>query len=385
MKKLYIFFAACMITSQLYAQGHLPSGCPVANAGPDITLNGPYAEIGYAEVVPGATYSWSPTIALTDPNVPNPAVMSLRLGFITSITYTLTMTPPNTNLVANGDFSQGNTGFATHYAYVTPIPGTTGWPDQYTITTNTLTMNTSYCPTGDHTTGSGNMMVIDGTGMGADRLVWGQNVAVQPNTTYTFSIDAAKLYYYNPTTLTININGTTIMTPTLENAPTCQWQHYQLTWNSEGNSTANIAIYTATVATSGNDFAIDDIKLFLDCPVTTDAVTITKIIGTPPTLPPGFPPIIHAKEASEEVVSDDVSIYPNPAQHEINILANQSVDSPVRIEMHDRYGRVVRVIGHAVMHNGGYAIDLQNIPAGIYTLSIQSQEGIKTKRFVLDK
>lgn len=154
------------------------------------------------------------------------------------------------NLIVNGDFSQGDTLFTTSYTATTG----TGTPGQYSITTNPTTMNSAYCSIGDHTTGTGNMMVIDGSLQGSTATIWSQTVPVLPNTSYTFSISAVDLYAgADPAILAVDINGLRVTTHYLPQGPyACQWQQYQNTWNSQSDTLLRslfIALHVSTLAT----------------------------------------------------------------------------------------------------------------------------------------
>ncbi|MFN9113687.1 MAG: hypothetical protein ACK5XN_26760 [Bacteroidota bacterium] len=67
------------------------------------------------------------------------------------------------NLIANGDFEQGNNvGFSSNYVFIAPTGSTSA--GQYGIGKNPQLYNSSsFINTGDHTTGTGNMMIVDGT------------------------------------------------------------------------------------------------------------------------------------------------------------------------------------------------------------------------------
>ena len=77
------------------------------DAGADVTLNGCSDEktIGPDCVLPGVSYSWSPTKGLSDPNIPNPTISGAQSG-----TYTLTMTSACTTITdqINVNFSGGS-------------------------------------------------------------------------------------------------------------------------------------------------------------------------------------------------------------------------------------------------------------------------------------
>ena len=107
-----------------------------------------------------ATYSWSPTTGLDDPNSPNPVA---SVSNTTTYTYQIA-SPDTTNLITNPGFENGNTGFTTGYI---PGPGGGSGPltfsGTYIVTDNPNSGHTSYSSCNDHTPYSGtNMMVING-------------------------------------------------------------------------------------------------------------------------------------------------------------------------------------------------------------------------------
>ena len=162
-----------------------------------------------------------------------------------------------TNLVTNGDFEAGYTGFGSDYAPVVPTTGQA----QYSLTTSPCLVHGSFACFGDHTSGTGNMMVVNGSDSTADR-VWFQNgIGITANTTYFFSTWIHTVYDQSPAQLkfSININsiGTTFTAGTIADG----WQQFFASWNSGAATTADIALVNQNTAFSGNDFALDDISL----------------------------------------------------------------------------------------------------------------------------
>ncbi len=88
------------------------------------------------------------------------------------------------NLVENGDFEAGNVGFDTDYTYHDPTVtgGSALWGEfLYTIGTDPYLYHSNWGPGfGDHTPGTGNMMIVNGTPSDTDPkgLVWGQTVSL---------------------------------------------------------------------------------------------------------------------------------------------------------------------------------------------------------------
>jgi hypothetical protein len=88
------------------------------------------------------------------------------------------------NLLTNGDFSEGNAGFSSGYTYV--ASGESFSPGTYGIRTNSQDFNGNYTSFYDHTTGNGNMLLLDGS-PGNTTIAWTETVSVMTNMSYTFS------------------------------------------------------------------------------------------------------------------------------------------------------------------------------------------------------
>ena len=112
------------------------------------------------------------------------------------------------NLIVNGNFSTGNSGFSSDYQYLNPT-NIAGAEEKYGIATNPSIWLATYTSCGDHTSGSGNMMVINGATSGIAK-VWEQTVAVTPNKNYTFSYWVQSVGATNVASLETIINGVSI-------------------------------------------------------------------------------------------------------------------------------------------------------------------------------
>ena len=169
------------------------------------------------------------------------------------------------NLVVNGNFSQGNIGFTTDYSLGTGGSwGLLSYEETYAVSTNPNLTHTNFVNCGDHTSGTGNMMVVNGSSV-LNKSIWCQNVVVTPNTTYIFSAWFTSVVSSNPAVLNFNINGNPIGGWVSVSPTTCSWQNFYQTWNSGLNTNAAICIKNQNTATSGNDFAIDDIYFAKMC------------------------------------------------------------------------------------------------------------------------
>jgi gliding motility-associated-like protein len=221
--------------------------------------------------------TWSPAAGLSNPNILNPIV---NVG-TTSSNYVLTVqavTP--TNLIPNGDFSQGNTIFSSSYIYGTGgTYGLLSLEGQFAIASNPNSTHVNFANFGDHTTGTGQMMVVNGAGV-ANVNIWCQTINVNPNTYYDFSAWGATCVASNPAVLQFSINGTLIGTALSLPITTGLWTQFHATWFSGSATSITICITDQATATSGNDFAIDDISFREICNVS-DSVYIKAVNLTP--------------------------------------------------------------------------------------------------------
>jgi gliding motility-associated-like protein len=214
--------------------------------------------------VPSLDFCWTPVTYLNDPNLANPTTSATQ-----DITYYFTAKMTGNNLIVNGNFSQGNTGFTSDYTHITPNL----FEAQYFIGTNPQAWNGNLTNCGDHTTGASNMMMVNGSPtIGAK--VWQQTVAVAPNTNYAFSTWIQSVSAPNPAQLQFSINGKTVGNTITASLPTCTWTRFYTTWNSGNNTSADISIVNNNTIAAGNDFALDDIS-FAPVFIKRDSVKIT--------------------------------------------------------------------------------------------------------------
>lgn len=208
------------------------------------------------------TIHWSPASGLSSTTIINPVVTATTAGY----KYVEVKSLLRINLVVNGDFSGGNTGFTSSYVYAAP-PSTTLVEGNYSVYTNPNGVHTGFTVMGDHTTGTGNMMIVNGASSGAD--IWCQTITVTPNTDYDFSAWFANCSAVTTGTdvpiMQFKINGVLIGTPTTVSSAPGTWVNFATTWNSGTSTTATICIYDGTTAASGNDFVIDDIAFRKIC------------------------------------------------------------------------------------------------------------------------
>jgi gliding motility-associated-like protein len=213
---------------------------------------------------PALSYCWSPVTYLDNPAGQNPVTSAPG-----NITYYLTSEKKGNNLIVNGDFNNGNAGFTSSYNYA----ASNITEGQYFVGPSPQAWNASLSNCGDHTTGNGNMMLVNGAPT-PDVKVWTQTVTVIPNTNYSFATWIQALWPPNPAQLRFSINNNDIGSLITASLPTCTWTQFYTTWNSGNNTSATISIINKNTLVIGNDFALDDIS-FTPIVITRDSVKIT--------------------------------------------------------------------------------------------------------------
>ncbi|MFZ6648882.1 PEP-CTERM sorting domain-containing protein [Undibacterium sp. TJN25] len=169
------------------------------------------------------------------------------------------------NLITNGDFSAGASGFDSQYTLGADIAHSTGanpdlWsPNFYGVGTNP----NNFHPSWSSFTGDGNMLIANG---GADTTAafWSERLLGLAAGSYTFSFSAAGIYSGNPAVLdaiAVNLDDASVIDlgQLAMNSTTGQWQTLNTTLNLSGN--IRFKLIDLNGVADGNDFAIDNISL----------------------------------------------------------------------------------------------------------------------------
>jgi len=163
------------------------------------------------------------------------------------------------NLVQNGDFELGNTGFSSEYGYY-PVGSSTDGSghDFYQISTDARTNNSRWVALADHTSGSGNYMNVDGSD-NQNTAFWGQSIGVEVGKTYEISGWFSSLYPVSDPTIKYTIDGNDASS-TFDLATPGVWEQHSFLWTATTN-TLNLGLVDTNTEASGNDFAIDDLSV----------------------------------------------------------------------------------------------------------------------------
>ncbi|HXA00669.1 MAG TPA: hypothetical protein VNW99_01705 [Cytophagaceae bacterium] len=166
------------------------------------------------------------------------------------------------NLITNGNFESGNTGFSSEYQYVTDYID----HGKYTITTNVNALNKNFISPahGDHTSGEGKYMVVDSKIYRySDRSkIWCSEVShVKKNTDYSFSVWMSRTSIGSPPELQIIIDDKPIANSYRLKSSPGDWEEIRYTWTSkrkrEKISVCIVSIYYYQYM---EDFVMDDIS-----------------------------------------------------------------------------------------------------------------------------
>jgi len=179
--------------------------------------------------------------------------------------FTLATDVPPCNLVTNGDFSDGNTGFYS------------------SLTSACICAYASYCVANepvakcsnliwnanlwDHTVGnvSGSYLIVDGHDYSYPHLIWGQsNVPVIAGETYTFSFWAVRAVsgfagILDSQDFDFLIDGSIVASVTTASINFNDWVEYSAQWVAPSTGLVDIEISQTDRFGVHNDFGIDDI------------------------------------------------------------------------------------------------------------------------------
>jgi Secretion system C-terminal sorting domain len=268
--------------------GQTQDPCASANAGNDVTICSGGSTIIGTSAVSGYNYAWFPATGLNNPSIAQPTANPSQ-----TTTYTLTMNLPN--LLQNGDFENGFTGFSTDYNTYPNGDGLCGSNGQFgslTVNTNPLSVYSLWCNKADHSPIGNKMLIVDAS-CGSNKRVWYETVSVSANTDYFFSGWAGANSFQSDASqvplLRVRINGVDVIQNfSVPIGSSCDnWLKFSASWNSGSSTNALIEIYDDNLEAGGNDFSLDDLY-FANCEQSTDQVTVT-VGSNPPSVSPAGP------------------------------------------------------------------------------------------------
>lgn len=248
----------CLLFCTLSFYRLLPGQCATtADAGTDkyvcafpamVQLEG-----SYNGVYPNDFY-WSPPQGLSNTKVWDPDASTGAPVFyvLTVKSYLL-----NENLVTNGDFEMGNTGFTSEYTY---SPGNTTPINTYDIVTNGQSSNPALCDIG----GNGNFLAAHEKNIGS---LFCQTLSTTPYTEYTLAASVASIIG-NPGLITcfeFTVNGVPVP-PHFSIPGDCSWYPISTTYAVGATTSIDFCVRN-WCGTADNPYAqyVDDIVVAPAC------------------------------------------------------------------------------------------------------------------------
>jgi hypothetical protein len=265
----------------------------------------------------GTTYLWNTGATTQSVDVPGAGIYTVKVTGTacnpSTNTYTVNV---GRDLVVNGNFTAGNTGFTTAYTYYLPNPPNPGnlqSQNYYAVTPNANPLF-NLMHGFDHTVGNGiapnNYLAMNGADA-ANKIFWAQTVTVTPNTDYYFSVFAIDLMtkVRSDTLLDrFHLNIVSVPSGSVSESKLFYipygiasdanpWNRYYFHWNSGAFSgQVQISMSEPFIGRIGNNFGIDDISMsrlnpvsltsgtsnISVCPGSTINLTSPVTGGTPP-------------------------------------------------------------------------------------------------------
>lgn len=213
-----------------------------------------------------------------------------RLLFIAMAMAFGTISTSAQNLISNPNFNSASANIGTGYLQsctnTQTLPAL--WPEgTYCIATNPHSKHPNWTSIGDHTTGTGNMLIVNGntpattSSAATVDIVWSQTVTgLTIGHAYKFQFFAKSIHPTNPAKLSAFAYDTSLQlkaTPDTGHVPIFSGTSYTLSADTTkaggwirilsafiANSTSvKLIIMDSSLIANGNDFALDDLSLVL--------------------------------------------------------------------------------------------------------------------------
>lgn len=219
----------------------------------------------------GGNYTWSGSNNLSCTQCPNPTYTA-QAGDVLVVSSNLSVN----SLVVNGDFSQGNTGFTSNYIY----NPTTIWNEgTYAVGPNPNTVHPNFGTWGDHTTGTGNYLLVNGS-TNSNQILWQQTLSLPPGVQVDISLWL--LTFVTPAgSMQISMNNNVLGAAFSSPSSAGVWQQRTRTFTVPPSGQCILRITTLSSSLAGNDFGLDDISLSYNC---TGSDTVYVAVSPPPVL-----------------------------------------------------------------------------------------------------
>ena len=173
-------------------------------------------------------------------------------------------TPAIAQLFQNGDFESGNSSFGSDLGFVPSAPIGINQNGVYAVATNPAAwypFGAGWASMGDHTTGSGNMLLA--TPNPGTARIWYESVNVSAGTIYTFNGCVARIANFDPNMadLSFNAGAASLGTFDLSSLSEATWGKFSFNYTAASTGPVVFSITDLAASSDGNDFALDDLSL----------------------------------------------------------------------------------------------------------------------------
>lgn len=162
------------------------------------------------------------------------------------------------NLLTNGNFESGNTGFGSSYNYVSPGTNVL-WPEgNYTVDATPRNDHDNFCTCPDYDNPHNNQLIVNGA-ISTGIIAWSESVSVVPGANYQFSYFVQTVSNDgHPAQLQLYVNGVPAGIVYIATATESGWQQFVYNTNSGSNTVLQLTLINLNIIAGGNDFALDN-------------------------------------------------------------------------------------------------------------------------------
>lgn len=207
-----------------------------------------------------AYYHWYPFYGISDTTIRNP-ILTIDNGDERTYFVQAYLVDSNyNNLIFNGDFSLGDSGFTSSLT-LSPNLANSNTYNVGTTPDNFYWLLPS-CSNG------GNMMICNAGGTTTDQVIYQKDIVVEANTYYVMSFEAANINPSQvssaPPSLQLSINNNNVGNSLVCDTGTCVWKHSNNLWFSGNTHSCSIKILN-NLPNSTSYFLLDNISLRKAC------------------------------------------------------------------------------------------------------------------------
>lgn len=232
-----------------------------------LTINASGSETITATINEGETYSFFGQNISAEGTYTNNGTGANGCPFITTLILSVqddnnngNPIPCGTNLIANGGFEAGNTGFTSAYTFKTDVIG-----NSEMIPENTYGVDANVAAYHPHLVGvgrSGKFLMVNGNTQ-TIKTVWNQSVNVTSGKEYDFRAYVQNIFAASPAVLRFYAGSELLGTYSPSGIAT--YGEFAAIYTASSTGSVELKIVDANLTAFGNDFGIDDISFTEIC------------------------------------------------------------------------------------------------------------------------